>query len=241
LIEKATGGTMHLDEIGELNHESQVKLLRLLQEGEYYPVGSDQVKRAKARFVLATNQDLIEKQQLGQFRKDFFYRLQTHHIDVPPLRERREDIPVLLEYFAREAAAESGGQAPEVPKQIAALLANYDFPGNVRELRSMVYDEVSRGKGTLSVDGFRSIMAGRRSGEAWPDVDRPDEDAIFRCFLSARQLPTYAETEEILTDAALQRADGNQTLAARMLGISQPGLSKRLNARKQDRPPRDAS
>jgi len=234
LVDQASEAILFLDEIGDLSPASQVKLLRLLQEGEYYPVGSDQLKRAKARLVLATNQDLVEKQRLGQFRKDFFYRLQTHHIHVPPLRERKEDIPLLLEHFVKEAAAEFGWQPPDIPGQIAVLLSRYDFPGNIREFRSMVFDEMSRNKGRLSVDAFKNMMADRQSGEAGLDGDRSDEDAIFRCFLSARQLPTYAEAEEILTDAALQRADGNQTLAARMLGISQPGLSKRLASRKQD-------
>jgi DNA-binding NtrC family response regulator len=234
LVDQADETILFLDEIGDLSAASQVKLLRLLQDGEYYPGGSDQLKRTKARFVLATNQDLLKKQQQGQFRKDLFYRLQTHHIHVPPLREHKEDIPLLLEYFVEHAAQEFGRLKPDIPPEIAALLARYDFPGNVRELRSMVFDEVSRNKAALSVDGFKSIISNRQAGESWPDVDQSDEDAIFKAFLSAKSLPTYAEAEAILTDAALRRADGNQTLAARMLGISQPGLSKRLTARKQD-------
>ena len=234
LVEQADATILFLDEIGDLSSASQVKLLRLLQDGEYYPVGSDQVKRAKARCVLATNQDILEKQQAGQFRKDLFYRLQTHHIHVPPLRERKEDIPLLLEYLVEEAAREFGRQPPELPKQIAPLLSRYDFPGNVRELRSMIFDEVSRSKDVLSVEGFKEALENRQAMDPGFDTDRADEDAIFQSFLNIKQLPTYAQVEEILTDAALRRTDGNQTLAARMLGISQPGLSKRLNARKQD-------
>jgi DNA-binding NtrC family response regulator len=234
LVDQADETILFLDEIGDLSPASQVKLLRLLQDGEYFPVGSDQLKRTKTRFVLATNQDLSKKQQLGQFRKDLFYRLQTHQIHVPPLREHKEDIPLLLERFVEEAAQEFGRQRPDIPKQITTLLARYDFPGNVRELRSMVFDGVSRSKAIFSAEGFESVIVDQQTGESWPDAGKQDDDAIFKCFLSVKRLPTYAEAEDILTDAALRRADGNQTLAARLLGISQPGLSKRLNTRRQD-------
>jgi DNA-binding NtrC family response regulator len=234
LVEQAGSGTLFLDEIGDLSLASQVKLLRLLQDGEYYPIGSDTVKRTKARIVLATNQDLQKKQQLGEFRRDLYYRLQTHQIHMPPLRERKEDIPLLLNHFVEQAAREFGRDTPDIPKQISALLARYDFPGNVRELRSMTFDEVSRSKASLSVDGFRNMISLRQANELHPEVDSSGEDAILKSFLSVQRLPTYEEVEVILTDAALRRAEGNQTLAARMLGISQPGLSKRLRIRKRD-------
>lgn len=233
LVDQADETILFLDEIGDLGLASQVKLLRLLQEGEYYPVGSDQLKRTRARFVLATNQDLLQKQRLGEFRKDLFYRLQTHHIHVPPLMEHKEDIPLLLQHFTEEAATELGIPRPGIPGQISTLLMQYDFPGNVRELRAMVFDEVSRSKAALSAEGFREKISHQGADESWQDPGGSDDDTIFKSFVSARQLPTYAEVEEILTEAALCRADGNQTLAARMLGISQPGLSKRLNARKK--------
>ena len=235
MVEQAGEGTLFLDEIGDLSLSSQVKLLRLLQDGEYYPVGSDNVKRSKARIVVATNHDLLKKQQLGEFRKDLFYRLQTHNIHVPPLRDRKEDIPSLLCYFVEQAAREFGREKPEVPKQVPALLAQYDYPGNVRELRSMIFDEVSRNRTTLSADGFKSILNSRQSVEAL-SVNDSDRDSILKTVLAAHRVPTYSEMEDLLTDAALRRADGNQTIAARMLGISQPGLSKRLRSRRQDHP-----
>ncbi len=233
MVEQAGEGTLFLDEIGDLSISSQVKLLRLLQDGEYYPVGSDNVKRSKARIVVATNQDLLKKQQLGEFRKDLYYRLQTHNIHVPPLRERKEDIPSLLGYFVEQAAQEFGREKPEVPKQVPVLLAQYDYPGNVRELRSMIFDEVSRHRTALSTDGFKSILNSRQSVEALSFNDS-DRNAILKTVLAAHRVPTYSEMEDLLTDAALRRADGNQTLAARMLGISQPGLSKRLRTRRQE-------
>jgi DNA-binding NtrC family response regulator len=235
LVEQADDTILFLDEIGDLSPAAQVKLLRLLQDGEYYPVGSDQLKRTKTRFVLVTNQDLLQKQRLGQFRSDLFYRLQTHHVHVPPLREHKEDIPLLLQYFVEQAAQEIGIPQPDIPRPIATLLAQYDFPGNVRELRSMIFDEVSRNRTALSTDAIRKIIGNRQAVESVSSGDE-DRNAIFKSFLAAQCLPTYAEMEDILTDAALHRTEGNQTLAARMLGISQPGLSKRLHSRKKDSP-----
>ena len=103
LIEQASGGTLFLDEIGDLSLESQVKMLRLLQEGKYYPIGSDMPKLTDARMVVATNKDIDAMQRTGQFRKDLYYRLQAHHIHIPPLRERREDIDLLVEHFLQAA------------------------------------------------------------------------------------------------------------------------------------------
>ncbi len=139
LVEKASGGTLFLDEIADLEPSSQTKLLRLLQEGEYYPLGSDRVQLSRARVVAATNADLEARQKQGSFRKDLFYRLMTHWVLLPPLRERPEDLPLLVEHFAREAAASFGKPAPEAPPNLILLLRGYSFPGNVRELQSLVY------------------------------------------------------------------------------------------------------
>ncbi|KAB0668841.1 sigma-54-dependent Fis family transcriptional regulator [Oryzomonas sagensis] len=231
LVEQAEETILFLDEIGDLSQSSQVKLLRLLQDGEYYSVGGDQLKRTKSRFVLATNHDLLSKQQCGEFRKDLFYRLQTHHIHIPPLRERKEDIPLLLEHFVKAAAHELGLKCPpNIPKPIPALLSRYAFPGNIRELRSIVYDEVCRNKIMLSADGFKDVINYRQEIESNPDACILGDAAILQVFLNAQRLPTYSEVEDILTEAALDKAGGNQTLAARMLGISQPGLSKRISS-----------
>jgi DNA-binding NtrC family response regulator len=232
LVEQAGEGILLLDEIGNLSPASQVKLLRLLQDGEYYPVGSDHLKFSKARIVVATNQDLPGKEKTGEFRKDLYYRLQTHHIHVPPLRERKEDIPLLLDYFVGQAARELGREKPEIPRQVPMLLAQYDFPGNIRELRSLVFDEVSRNRTVLPAEEIRQAISARQTVIV-PAGDE-DREALLRALLAAQPLPTYAEVEEILTEAALQRAEGNQTLAARMLGISQPGLSKRLRSHRKE-------
>ncbi|RLB74523.1 MAG: sigma-54-dependent Fis family transcriptional regulator, partial [Deltaproteobacteria bacterium] len=112
MIEKAAGGTLFLDEIGDLSSASQVKLLRLLQNGEYYPLGSDQPKQMSARVVVATHADLDAKMAAGEFRRDLYYRLYSHHVHLPPLRERKDDLPLLLEHFLAEAALKLGKKKP---------------------------------------------------------------------------------------------------------------------------------
>ncbi|WP_198649971.1 sigma-54-dependent transcriptional regulator [Zobellella maritima] len=223
MIEQAAGGTLFLDEIGDLSLISQVKLLRLLQEGEYYPLGSDRPKRIHARVVVATHQDLARKQQEGSFRKDLYYRLRTHQVEIPPLRRRKEDIPLLLEHFLAEAAAELGKTVPTLPRELPVLLANYGFPGNVRELRALAYDAMSRHKSRmLSMEVFRQALGQQET----PPV--PDGEAEPAPFSQMPTLPRLNEVGDLLVAEAMRRAQGNQSLAARLLGISQPALSKRL-------------
>jgi DNA-binding NtrC family response regulator len=152
---------------GDLSLMSQVKLLRLLQEGEYFPLGSDRPKRAKLGVIAATNQDLTARQQTGAFRKDLYYRLCTHHVHVPPLRDRKEDIPLLLEHFLEDAAKSLGKKKPTIPKELPVLLGTYRFPGNIWELRSMIYDAVSHhSAGILSMEAFRNAAIGAREMKA---------------------------------------------------------------------------
>jgi DNA-binding NtrC family response regulator len=228
MIEEAAGGTLLLDEIGDLSAASQVKLLRLSQEGEYFALGSDRPKRLQARLIVATHQDLAAKQADGTFRRDLYHRLHTHHVRLPPLRERKEDLPLLLEHFLDEAARELGKRKPTAPRQLAQLLATYAFPGNVRELRAMVHDAVTRHPGSiLSMDAFREAIArgtpAARVAAVAPAPGNP--------FSPLEQLPTFREAYDLLLDEALARSSGNQTLAARLLGVTQSALSKRLKAR----------
>lgn len=229
MVEEAANGTLFLDEIGDLSQASQVKLLRLLQEGEYFPLGSDRPKRLRARIIASTHQDLARKHLSGEFRKDLYYRLQIHKVQVPPLRERKEDIPILLDMLLEEAAAALQKKKPSIPPELLTLLETHAFPGNVRELRAMAYEAVSRHKGgVLSMEAFLSAM-GREQGQM------PPEAALqSRLFHDVAILPTISSSIACLIDEAMQRAKGNQSIAARMLGISQPALSKRLKQLRSD-------
>ncbi len=224
MIEKAAEGTLFLDEIGDLSSVSQVKLLRLLQNGEYYPLGSDQPKQMSARVVVATHADLDAKMAAGEFRRDLYYRLYSHHVHLPSLRERKEDLPLLLEHFLTEAAIKLGKKKPTPPKELAVLLSTYSFPGNIRELEAMVYDAVSQHHGrTLSM---KSFLARIDSQGDCPPVEQPPLDV--NPFAHLDNLPTLQQAGHLLVEEAMQRSTGNQSIAARLLGISQPALSKRL-------------
>jgi DNA-binding NtrC family response regulator len=225
MVEQAAEGTLFLDEIGDLSLSSQVKLLRLIQEGEYYPLGSDLPKQLKARIIVATHQDLAAKRNAGQFRKDLYYRLRAHHVHIPPLRERKDDLPLLLDHFLEEGAQALGKKRPTYPKELLTLLTNYSFPGNVRELRSMVYDAMSvHTAKMLSMGTF--IRAMEEHGEEPREMGSDSGGA--NVFAPCLRLPTLVEAVEQLIGEAMRRADQNQTIASRMLGISQPALSKRL-------------
>ena len=234
LIERAAGGTLFLDEIGDLSTTSQVKLLRLLQEGEFFPLGSDVAKRSDARIVVATNQDLDEMQSSGQFRKDLYYRLCDHRIQIPPLRSRREDLPVLVEHFLEKASKTLDKKKPTPPVELVTLLATYHFPGNIRELESMIFDAVSsHTSGKLSMDSFKTHIAKKHPSTATDPTDFPSEKGALISF--THQLPTLRQIEQLLVEEALKRANNNQSIAALSLGISRQALNKRLKkAQQQD-------
>jgi DNA-binding NtrC family response regulator len=137
-FELADRGTLFLDEVGEMPPATQVKLLRVLEEREFTRVGGSELVRVDVRVIAATNKVLREAVERGEFRRDLYYRLNVLHMDVPPLRERREDIPLLVQRFVREFAREQGREPVEVSEEAMAILQNYDWPGNVRELRNQV-------------------------------------------------------------------------------------------------------
>lgn len=226
LIEEASGGVLFLDEIGDLSPASQVKLLRLLQDGEYFPLGSDRPKKMNVRVVAATNQELEAKTIGNAFRKDLYYRLKAHHVEIPPLRERRDDIPLLLDQFLEEAAGSLGKPKPTLPPALFDLLGTYHFPGNVRELRAMIYDAVSQHRsGVLALRRFDKAIGSQPSSPvAIQNAAAPADELLS----FPPRLPTLKQAGDLLVREAMRRSGGNQTQAAKLLGISRPALIKRL-------------
>ncbi len=239
LVSKAGGGTLFLDEVGDLAESSQVKLLRLLQEKQYYPLGSDIMKPSRARVIVATNRDIHEMVRMGAFRKDLYYRLRTHEICIPPLRERLEDLPVLVEYFLEMASTSLGRKVPFHPPELLTLLRNYHFPGNVRELEAMVNDAVARHEsGVLSMDSFKQAITMERDLQS-PRVDpepaeRDHGEIQDPRFYFNGAFPTIREVEEFLIGESMERSGGNQTIAADLLGITRQTLNKRLTRTRKD-------
>ncbi len=227
LIESAADGTLFLDEIGDLSSSSQVKLLRLLQEQEYYPIGSDTPKKSAARILTSTNRDVREAVQQGTFRNDLYYRLCSHRIVIPPLRERPEDLSLLVDHFLFKASHNLGKRRPSPPPQLITLLSAYPFPGNVRELEAMVFDAVARHvSGVLSLATFREVIRQHITESSHlPSVAADGATPLLRF---PDHLPTLKEAETLLIDEALKRSKGNQGVAASLLGISRTALNKRL-------------
>lgn len=220
LIERAAGGTLFLDEIGDLNSSSQIKLLRLLQEKEYLPIGQDRYNTSSARILTSTHVDLWQMQREGLFREDLHYRLRTHRITLPPLREKKEDLPLLCTYFARSAATSLNKKCPTFPAEMIPLLSTYNFPGNIRELQAMVFDAIAQNSnGILPLSSFKNHI-NRAKNKIMPAERIP--------ITFADPLPTLKEATRLLIHEAMERSEQNQSIAAVMLGISQQALSKRL-------------
>ena len=230
LIARAAGGTLFLDEIGDLNESSQVKLLRLIEDRKYYPLGADVPRETDARIVCATHRSLEGHLSKGRFRRDLYYRLSGHKVHLLPLRERKEDIPLLVDAFLVEAAQAEGKRKPTPPAELYTLLSTYDFPGNVRELRMMVFDAVLRHTGgVLSLESFRKTVGTRDAppaGEASADAAAPAGPSPL--FGGLPRLPTLKEAVDQLVAEALARARDNQGIAASLLGITRQALNKRL-------------
>jgi len=231
LVACAKGGTLFLDEIGDLDNSSQIKLLRLLQEKEYYPVGSDLIRKSEARIVMATNRDLQKLIAEGKFRNDLYYRLCAHQLQIPPLRERLDDIPLLLDHLLSKAAAVMDKKKPTYPPQLAVLMSIYSFPGNVRELEGMVFDAVVRHtSGILSMESFRGAI-----GDVRPNAEKESaqtgegENPLSSLF---GHFPTIDEIEDYMINEAMKLAKNNQGIAANLLGMNRQTLNKRLKNRK---------
>jgi DNA-binding NtrC family response regulator len=221
LIEKAAGGTLFLDEVGDLGQQAQVRLLRVLQEREYHPLGSDILRPLRARVLAATNRRIEDLRSDTSFRNDFFYRLATHAVTLPPLRERSDDIHLLLNHFLAEACAPFGRRAPDCPPALLARLRAYAFPGNVRELKAMAHDALGRCPGaTLGPEAFPMLGAPHQAQDSPAALQSP--------FVDLPAQPPQRAAANALVAEAMRRAGGVQKAAAALLGISPQALSERL-------------
>jgi len=189
------------------------------------------------RVICATNRDLDALVREERFRSDLYFRLSVHRVEVPPLRERLEDIPFLLDRFITEAAASLGKPAPAPPPELLTLLGTYHFPGNARELRAMVFDALAQHPAgpVLGLDGFRRII-GRRREASIPPAQAPRERLLIP---TSGPFPSLKEAETALIHEAMERAQGNQGIAAALLGISRPALNRRLRRQEAGQPDPD--
>ncbi len=217
-VAQAEGGTLFLDEVGELSPAVQVKLLRLLQEGEYEPLGG-RTRRADFRLVAATHRDLPELVREGRFREDLFYRLHVIALRLPSLAERREDVPLLAEHFVRRHCARNGRPPMGISREAMERLRAYDWPGNVRELENAIERAVVLARG--------------------PTIDVGDlPETVARAEPHRRQLvfplgTPLAEIERQVILATLRHTDGDKHRAARLLGISARTIYRKLEAERQ--------
>jgi len=213
-FELADGGTLFLDEIGDLPKTTQVKLLRVLQEQAFERLGGSRTIKVDVRMIAATNRDLPAMIRSGEFREDLFYRLNVVCVELPPLRERREDIPLLVDVFLRRFAAEAPAAVEGVSREAMDLLLKYDYPGNVRELENLMHRAMVLARSPLLSTTDFPIHLGQLQGE------RRDAPASF--------VDRVSEFERALIVDALARAGGVQTRAAALVGMSERHLRYKL-------------
>ncbi|HVS02943.1 MAG TPA: sigma 54-interacting transcriptional regulator, partial [Thermoanaerobaculia bacterium] len=216
-FELAAGGTLFLDEIGDLAPALQVKLLRTLQEREVVRVGGQRPLSIDVRVVAATHHDIEQLAREGRFREDLYYRLRGVEIELPPLRERREEIPLLVRHVAREFCAREGLTEPRIDRQALALLLDHDYPGNVRELQNLVEGAISLADGVVDASLVASLLGTLGAGGSEPGGDAA---------LGDRTLDLATITSRHI-ERVLELADGNKSAAARMLGVDRRTLQRK--------------
>jgi len=214
-FELANEGTLFLDEIGEIDQNIQIKLLRVLQEHEFERVGGEETIETDVRIIAATNKDLKAEIEKGNFREDLFFRLNVVNISVPPLRDRKDDIPVLASAFLREVAAENGKNIEGIHEKAYSRLYAYDWPGNIRELRNCIESAVVMCNKTLiTIDDLPPTL---QSAADMEDSVRIPLDV------------TLDEAEKLLIRAVVSSHKGNKSKAAETLGIGRKTLLRRLD------------
>jgi formate hydrogenlyase transcriptional activator len=215
-FELADGGTLFLDEVGEIDLAMQVKILRVLEERAFERVGGSKTINVDVRLIAASNRDLKKLVKEGKFREDLFYRLSVVGVDLPPLRERRDDIPLLISTFVRECSADNGKPVREITQEAVNVLMSYDWPGNVRELRNTIEQMVVLARGERLT--LRDVPAAIRTGADLTKI------SVVRPGVTM----TVEEAERQLIIQALKECDGNRTRAASRIGMSRRTLHRKL-------------
>jgi len=215
-FEMADKGTLFLDEIGDVPPATQVKLLRVLQEREFERLGGTKTVKVDVRLIAATNRDLREALEQGTFREDLYYRLNVVPIDIAPLRQRKEDIPDLVNLFISRCAADSGKSVKSITPEAMQILVNYHWPGNVRELQNIIERACALAKGTVL-----------EAADIHMDLRPPKAANGVGGFLPEGM--TLEHWEDEMIQEALRRANGNKSQAARLLGLSRNALRYRLS------------
>ena len=219
LFARAHGGTIFLDEIGDLPPDLQVKLLRVVEYKTFTPLGSSQEVQVDVRIISATNRDLEEEVREGRFREDLYFRLNVLSVHLPPLRERREDIPLLVQHFLEKYSQKMGKSGLGISDYALRALMEYDFPGNVRELENIIERSVALESGPLILPETLTLRPGRRKSEDF-SVELPPEGLDLEAFL--------ARVEKGLLRQALERTGGRKEEAARLLKLSPRSFRYRL-------------
>jgi len=237
-FELADGGTLFLDEIAELSLVTQPKILRVLQEGEFERVGGTKTLRVDVRIVTATNQDLATLVREKRFREDLFYRLNVITIQVPPLRDRHEDVPLLAQHFLRVYAAKNNRQLDGFTDEALDCLEAYSWPGNVRELENVVERAVVLARGLrVDVNDLPDAVRERpvmllRDGPTGAGEGGGVPEGAFQIRIGT----PLAEVEQRLLEETLRITKGNKTLAAKMLGIDPKTVFRKLKQGEADEP-----
>jgi acetoacetate metabolism regulatory protein atoC len=218
-FELADGGTIFLDEIGEIDQNVQIKLLRVIQERQFERVGGEKTIQVDVRIIAATNRDLKAEVEKGNFREDLFYRLNVVHIDVPPLKDRKEDIPLLVYSFIKEFSAENGKPALQLDRKARNALYAYDWPGNIRELKNCIESAVVMSSGnTIQLNDLPAEVTQTSEGKNL-------------CFPLGTK---FADVEKELIAQTLAWQRGNKTKTADVLGIGRKTLHRKLEEYKID-------
>jgi two-component system nitrogen regulation response regulator GlnG len=233
-FEQADGGTLFLDEIGDMSSALQTRLLRVLAEGEFYRVGGQVPIRVDVRVIAATNQELTAAVQSGKFREDLFHRLNVMHIVVPPLRERRDDVPLLLDYYLKEAARELGTPPKRLAPEALSLLARFDWPGNVRQLVNACRRLTVTAPGSeIRLEDIPNELGGQAGGQSssadWSlRLSRWAEGALQNNNSKPLLDSALPEFECTLIKAALAHARGHRQDAAKLLGWGRNTLARKI-------------